>query len=130
MEGIYLFFAPLETRASPIADNMHCLAHANGKCHQDRSNSHRKHHQSDRTQLELRGRACVDRHSPGVQLTEIAVDEDPGADQEDGGEKSDHGQACLLARTRFSGGFATAGWATACPGMATRLASAHNRSRP
>jgi hypothetical protein len=62
------------------------LPHADCQGHEYGADCHGKEDECDGTQFELDGGTGPDCDCPRIQLTGIAVEENPGTDEEDGGE--------------------------------------------
>src|SRR6185295_868927 len=103
MERINFFLSPQQPCAAPVADDMGGLPHADRQCHEHGADSHGEDDECDRTQFELDGGTGPDGDRPGIQLTEITVEEDPDADEENGGEQSEHRSRPWFWLTPFSG---------------------------
>ena len=102
MERIDLFLAPQQPCVAPVADDMSGLPHAHGQGHEQGPDGHGKDDECDRAQIKLDGGAGPNCNRSGIQLAEIAVKEDPGADEEDGGEQSEHRSRPLFSWVPFS----------------------------
>ena len=102
MERIDFFFAPQQPRAAPVADDVGGLPHADGQGHEHGADSHGKDDECDGTQFELDGGTGSDCNRPRIQFAGIAVEENSGADEEDGGEQSEHRSRPLFSRAPFS----------------------------
>ena len=102
MEGIDFFFAPQQPCATPVADDVGGLPHADCQGHEHGADSHGKDDECDRTQFELDGGTSPDCDRPRIQLAGIAVKEDSDADEEDGSEQSEHRSRPLFSLAPFS----------------------------
>src|SRR6185503_19260980 len=106
MERINFFLAPQQPCAAPVADDMSGLPHADCQRHEHGADSHGEDDECDRTQFELDGGTGPDCDRSRIQLTEITVEEDPNADEENGGEQSEHRSRSSFWLTLFSASWA------------------------
>ena len=90
MECIDFFLPPQQPSASPVADDVDGLPHADSQGHEHGADRHGKDDQCHRAQLELSRGTGMDRDRAGIQFAEIAIEEDAGADEENRGEQSEH----------------------------------------
>ncbi len=91
VEGVHLFFPAHQPIAPPVQNDMRRLLQANGKRNKDGAGGHGNQDQGDGAEVEFSRRAGVDDDGAGIKFAEIAVDEDAGADEEDGDQQSEHG---------------------------------------
>src|SRR5262245_17156214 len=101
MECIDFLLASQQPCAAPVAYNMGGLAHADCQGDEHGTDSHGKNGECDRTQFELEGRAGPDCNRSGIQLAEVAIEEDSGADKEDREKQSEHRTRPFFSRIPF-----------------------------
>ena len=102
MERIDFFFASQQPRAAPIPEDMDGLPHADCQGHEYGADCHRKDDECDGAELELDGGTGPDCDCPRIELAEIAVEKNSGADEKDRGEQSEHRSRPWFSRAPFS----------------------------
>src|SRR5262245_52414257 len=98
MEGVKLFSTPEHSGVAPVSNHVDGLSHAHSEGHKHGSDSHGKDDQGHGTELELNRWTRPNHESSRVELSEVAIDKDAGADQENSHEESQHDVRPALSR--------------------------------
>src|SRR5262249_6857089 len=98
MERLKLFSAPEHPGVAPVSNHVDGLSHADREGHEHGSDSHGKNDQGHRAELELNRWTHPNHESSRIELSEVAIDKDTGADQENSREESQHDIRPALSR--------------------------------